>query len=141
MGLSQKQAGLKHGFRSGLEEKVAEQLEEAGIKVAYEETVIPYTTPATPHKYHPDFQLPSGIIIETKGRFLPADRKKHLTIKAQHPELDIRFVFTRSKATISKASKTTYADWCLKNGFLYADKLIPDGWLKEKPNNSKRKPI
>lgn len=137
MALSQKQAGLKHGFRSGLEEKVADQLVKAGIKVAYEETVIPYVTPVTPHKYHADFQLPNGIIIETKGRFLPADRKKHQLVKAQHPHLDIRFVFTRSSSPITKTSKTTYALWCTKNNFMYADKLIPAEWLKE-PH--KRKP-
>jgi hypothetical protein len=140
LALSQKQAGLKHGFRSGLEEKVAEQLKEAGISVAYESIKIPYTSPETPHKYCPDFPLGNGIIIETKGRFLPADRKKHLLIKAQHPELDIRFVFTRSKATISKTSKTTYGDWCSKHGFLYADKLIPAGWLKESKPTTTRKP-
>ena len=139
MALTQKQAGLKHGFRSGLEEKIAEQLEKAGIPVEYEKKVIPYTTPETPHKYHPDFELPNGIIIETKGRFLPDDRKKHKLVKQQHPELDIRFVFTRSKTPITKTSKTTYASWCEKEGFRYADKEIPEGWLKEKPQVNKRK--
>jgi len=124
---------VKAAYRSGLEETVAEQLRKAGIDAAYEEEKIPYVTPATPHKYTPDFRLPNGIYIETKGRFETADRKKHILIKAQHPDLDIRFVFTRSKTTISKASKTTYADWCDKNGFKYADKLIPEAWLKE-PN-------
>ncbi|MQR02362.1 hypothetical protein [Glaciimonas soli] len=72
-------------------------------------------------------------MTHSKGRFLTADRQKHLLIKQQHPELDIRFVFSRSKTTISKTSKTTYGDWCLKYGFKYADKSIPDAWLKEKP--------
>jgi len=81
--------------------------------------------------YTPDFLLPNGIIIESKGRFVAADRKKHLLVKQQHPDLDIRFVFTNSKAKISKGSKTSYGDWCDKNGFLYADKLIPEGWLNE----------
>lgn len=31
---------------------------------------------------------------------------------------------------ISKGSKTSYADFCNKNGFLYADKEIPDEWLR-----------
>ena len=47
----------------------------------------------------------------------------------QHPEFDIRFVFTSSKNKISKNSKTSYADWCDKNGFLYADKFIPEEWF------------
>lgn len=125
------QRHIEAAYRSGLEEAVAEQLRQAGVVAKYEETKIPYTTPATPHKYTPDFELPNGIFIETKGRYETADRKKHLLIKQQHPELDIRFVFTRSKQTISKTSKTTYADWCQKNGFLYADKWIPEAWLKE----------
>jgi hypothetical protein len=50
-------------------------------------------------------------------------------VKQQHPELDIRFVFTSSKSKISKNSKTTYADWCIKHGFKYSDKIIPDEWF------------
>ena len=123
-------AAHRLGFRSGIEVKVAKQLEEAGIKVEYETTKIRYVQPETKHTYTPDFVLPNGIIIETKGRFVAADRKKHLLIQKQHPDLDIRFVFQRSQNTINKGSKTTYADWATKNGFLYADKEIPDEWLK-----------
>lgn len=121
----------KYGFKSGLEESISNQLKENGIPIRYEEkeSVITYTIPASEHNYHPDFILPNGIIIETKGRFVLADRKKHLLIKAQYPHLDIRFVFTNSKNKISKGSKTTYAMWCEKNGFLYADKQIPNEWL------------
>jgi hypothetical protein len=122
---------LEAAYRSGLEEAVADQLKQAGIEAAYEEEKIHYVTPATPHKYTPDFRLPNGIYIETKGKFETADRKKHLLVKAQNPDLDIRFVFSRSKSTISKTSKTTYAMWCEKNGFLYSDKWIPEAWLKE----------
>jgi hypothetical protein len=121
--------GLKEGFRSGLEDKVAVQLRAAGFDPHYEEDVIPYTKPERIHKYHPDFRLRDGLYIETKGRFVTADRQKHILIKAQHPDIEIRFVFSNSKARISKSSKTTYADWCIKHGFLYADKLIPKDWL------------
>lgn len=124
--------GISEGYRSGLEEVVSEQLTKAGIEFEYESTKIDYIKPVTKHKYTPDFILHNNIIVETKGRFVTADRKKHLLIKEQHPTLDIRFVFSRSKTPISKQSKTTYADWCEKNGFKYADKLIPDAWLKEK---------
>ena len=127
---SRKQVAAKYGFRSGLELDISEALKEKGIDGEYEQHIIAYTKPATNHKYHPDFKLPNGIFVETKGRFLTADRKKHLLIKEQHPELDIRFLFTNSRARISKASKTTYADWCDKHGFKYADKIIPDSWLK-----------
>jgi hypothetical protein len=119
------------GFRSGLEEKVSQQLEALGINVEYETKKIKYVIPESVHTYTPDFELPNGIIIETKGRFLNDDRKKHLYIKSQKPEYDIRFVFSNSLAKLNKGSKTTYADWCNKHGFLFADKLIPEEWIKE----------
>jgi Phage endonuclease I len=125
--------GLEHGFRSGLEDRIASELTSRGIPVVYEdpEHVIRYTKPQRESRYTPDFVLPNGIIVETKGRFITADRQKHLLIKKQHPEKDIRFVFSNSRARISKQSKTTYADWCLKYGFKFADKSIPPGWLAE----------
>lgn len=118
-------------YRSGLEDKVAEQLRDAEIDADYEKYQISYEIPATSHHYTPDFVLPNGIIIETKGIFDVDDRKKHLLIQAQYPKLDIRFVFSSSKARIYKGSKTTYADWCSKYGFKYADHYIPDKWLRE----------
>lgn len=121
----------KHGFKSGLEENISQQIESNGIKVEYETEQVPYIVPASEHNYHPDFRLPNGIRIETKGRFVLADRKKHLLVKEQHPELDIRFVFTNSKNKINKKSKTTYAMWCEKHGFKYADKEIPNEWFLE----------
>lgn len=128
---AQRKAQISKGFRSGLEERIAQELTELGVGYTYEEQVIEYLKPARVSKYTPDFVLENGIIIETKGRFLTADRQKHLLVKKQHPDLDIRFVFTRSKTKISKQSQTTYADWCEKNGFLYADTSIPEAWLKE----------
>ena len=121
----------KYGFKSGLEENISIQIESKGIKVEYESEKVAYTIPASQHTYNPDFKLPNGIFVETKGRFVAADRKKHLLVKAQNPTLDIRFVFSNSKNKISKASKTTYGDWCDKNGIIYADKVIPDSWFEE----------
>ena len=59
------------------------------------------------------------------------DRKKHLLIRAQHPEKDIRFVFTRSATKLYKGARTTYSDWCVKYNFKFADKKIPDSWFNE----------
>lgn len=132
---SKKAVGLKLGFRSGLEKIVYSQIESMNIVPKYESFKIPYVIPASNHTYLPDFQLPNDIIIETKGRFMPSDRKKHLLIKKQYPNLDIRFVFSNSKARINKGSKTTYADWCNKNGFLFSDGEIPIEWFKEVKNN------
>ena len=123
--------GLKYGFRSGLEEKVAKQLESQGVDFTYEEDVVHYEKPARKAKYTPDFILANGIIIETKGRFVTADRQKHLLLKTQHPGLDLRFVFSNPNARISKLSKTTYAMWCNKHGFKYAKQYIPQAWIDE----------
>lgn len=128
---SSRALGLKQGFRSGLEEAIAAQLASAGVAAQYESTTIHYCKPMRPARYTPDWVLPNGIVIETKGRFVTADRQKHLLVKAQHPHLDIRFVFSNSRQRISKQSTTTYAMWCEKHGFKFADKLIPAAWLKE----------
>lgn len=122
-------------YRSGLEDSVAQQLKDAGIEVEYESIKIKFIQPAKVRTYTPDWVLPNGIIIETKGRFTSADRQKHLLIQEQHPDLDIRFVFSNPSAKINKASKTTYASWCEKHGFLYAKGLIPEEWLREPPKD------
>lgn len=126
-----REVGLREGFRSGLEEQVAAQLEALGVPYRFEQEKIEFLKPTRVSKYTPDFILPNGIIIETKGRFVTADRQKHVLVKKQHPHLDIRFVFSNSKAKISKTSKTTYADWCRKQGIKFADKLIPLDWINE----------
>lgn len=118
---------IKHGWRSGLEERVSKELDEAGIKYEYETQKIKYRVEED-RTYTPDFILPNGVIVETKGRFTTADRKKHLLIKKQHPTLDIRFVFQNSRAKLYKGAKSTYGQWCEKQGFVYADKSIPKEW-------------
>lgn len=125
----------KGTYRSGLEEVNSDLLKSFFIDPKYEQFYLEYVVPESKHKYTPDFVLPNGIIIETKGIWDAEDRKKHLLIKQQHPELDIRFVFSRSKTPIYKGSKTTYASFCEANGYLYADKKIPEEWLKEAPKS------
>ena len=123
---------IKHGYRSGFEHKVADQLTENKTKFEYETTVIDYIKPETKHTYTIDFTLPNGILVETKGRWVPGDRKKHLLIKKQHPELDIRIVFMSGKTKIRKGSKTTYGMFCDKHGILWSEKTIPESWFSEK---------
>lgn len=129
---TKRETAAKYGFRSGLELDLDESLKQVGIDGEYEKNKIKYTVPASEHTYTPDFKLPNGIYVETKGRFVAEDRKKHLLIKSQYPNLDIRFVFQNSKNKIRKGSKTTYADWCDKYGYKYADKTIPKEWLETK---------
>ena len=121
---------IKNGYRSGLEDDIAKDLNDRGVEFEYEKLRVQWQLIEN-KTYTPDFKLPNGIIIESKGRFVAADRKKHIIIKRQHPFLDIRFVFSNSRAKLYKGAKSTYGDWCSKYGFLYADKRIPDEWLKQ----------
>ena len=130
--LSTSEVSLKYGFRSGLEEKVADYLTSKGVGFSFETMKVSYIKPETKHIYTPDFILDNGIIIETKGRWLLDDRKKHILIRKQHPNLDIRILFQNANAKIRKGSKTSYADFCEKHGIPYAHREIPVAWLKEK---------
>ena len=130
---------IQAGYRSGLEELISNSLTEKGVTFEYEKLKIQWLDSKT-RTYTPDFLLlKNGIIIESKGRFISSDRRKHKEIKSQYPDLDIRFVFSNSRAKLYKGSKTTYGDWCDKHDFLYADKDIPDSWIKEKKVKSNGK--
>lgn len=126
-----KAKGMLMGFRSGLEGNNAKHLEALQVPVLYETFAIPYVVPQKAHRYTPDFLLPNGIIVETKGIWDATDRAKHLLVKLQYPELDIRVVFTRGKAPIYPGSATTCAEWADKHGFVWAEKLIPESWVRE----------
>jgi hypothetical protein len=133
---------LRAKYRSKLEEKVAKQLEDAGIDFTYEKVKIPYTVPAREAKYVSDFAINIGgklIILEAKGRFAhrggddAKERHKFLLLKQQYPDLDLRFVFQSAhKTKIYPGSKTTVAQWAETHGFPYSDKgTIPQSWLME----------
>lgn len=131
MSKRQRFRGIQEGYRSGLEESTAENLRERGVSFTYEEEKIKWTDLKI-RTYTPDFVLENGIIIETKGRFVSTDRRKHKEIKKQYPDLDIRFVFNNSRAKLYKGAKSTYGDWCDQHGFQYSDKIIPQEWLDER---------
>jgi hypothetical protein len=134
-----RRTAIRLGFRSGLEAIVSKQIEDAGIELRYETERINYTIPAREAKYTPDFKLPKPggfFFVETKGIWTVQDRAKHVLIKKQHPEIDIRFVFSNQNAKLYKGSPTTYAMYCEKHGFRYASKVIPDDWLEEAKSQS-----
>lgn len=135
-------------WRSGLEDQTAGDLDKRGIPYRYEDVKLRYERPPSSHTYLPDFVLDNGIVVETKGRFELDDRKKHLWIKNQHPDLDIRFIFTRSQSPLKKGAKSSYADWCKKYGFIFSDAprltkaerdvgaskpVVPQSWADEPP--------
>jgi len=124
-------------YKSKLEDQLAQQLEERGVPFEYEPVKLKYTVPAKVHTYTPDFALgpktaKRRIIIESKGYFTPADRKVIAYVKEQHPDLDLRMVFSRASTKIHKNSPTTYGMWCEKHDIPYADKgTIPEEWIEE----------
>lgn len=132
-------------FKSKLEEEFNNFLKKNEIAFAYENFTISYLKPARASRYTPDFSCPDknnnySIIFETKGHFVTSDRQKHLNIKQQYPNLDIRFVFSNSKNRIGKKSTTTYAKWCELKGFKYhciatTGKLLPAQWITEIKQN------
>ena len=114
-------------FRSKLEERIATLLQELGVSYEYESTRVPYTIQ---HFYNPDFILPNYVHLEAKGYWDAADRRKILAVKKENPDLDLRMVFQSPFNTISKKSKTTYAQWCEKHNIPWcAFHTIPIDWL------------
>ena len=106
--------GIKEGYRSGLEVTVSEQLTEEGIAWGYESYRIPYMPKRVQH-YTPDFNLGGRecdlkeIIVETKGRFVAKDRTKHLLLKEQYPNMDLRFVFSNPNARSKCGCGSTFS--------------------------------
>ena len=114
-------------FRSGLEKQVADLLSELGVSYEYESKKISYVIQ---HRYTPDFVLPNHVILECKGYWDAADRRKIKTIVKDNPDIDLRMVFQSPYNTISKKSKTTYAQWCENLGIPWTSfHDIPFDWL------------
>ena len=114
-------------FRSGLEESVAKLLEGLGVSYEYESKKISYVIQ---HHYTPDFVLPNHTVLECKGYWDPADRRKIKQVKKDNPDLDLRMVFQSPYNTISKRSKTTYAKWCERHDIPWCTfHEIPIEWL------------
>lgn len=133
---------LRPGFRSQLEEKIARQLDKAGVEYSYETEKLKYTVPARHATYTPDFVFPGKrkVYIEAKGRFghtrsqsaATAERQKLALIREQHPDIDLRIVFQNANLPIYPKSKTRYRDWADAHGIPWADKgVIPEEWINE----------
>ena len=117
----------KRTFRSKLEEQVAALLDQLKVPYEYESCQVAYTKQ---HHYNPDFILPNGIYLESKGYWDAKDRRKILAVVKDNPDIDLRMVFQAPFNKISKKSKTTYAQWCEKHGIKWAAvHAIPIDWL------------
>jgi hypothetical protein len=98
------------GYRNPYEARCARDL---GPGYQYEPVKLPYRLECS---YLPDFvDIAGKRIVEAKGLFDAADRRKLLAVKAQHPDYSIEIWFTNPERTISKLSKTRYRDWCDKH--------------------------
>lgn len=136
---------LVSGRRSKFEDTIAKELDDAGVKYDYETTAFEYQEPIRKNLaicgdcgssnllrtgwYTPDFFLENGIIIETKGRFTAADRRKQLAVRESHPDLRIVMLFM-SDNKIHKNSNTRYSDWCMQHNIEYAIGSPLKEWLK-----------
>jgi len=137
----------KSGKRSGFEEKVGKQLDDAGMEYTYETYSYEYEAPLRKNRsrclecgstslvreawYTPDFFLKNGKIIEAKGRFTAANRRLILAVRECHPELEENLLmFFMRDNKIHKSSDTTYSMWCEANGVPYAvGPDLPKEWL------------
>lgn len=133
-------------MRSKFESRIGKDLRDAGMPFDYEAFSYEYDEPLRKNRarcsecdstalvrtgwYTPDFFLENGVIIETKGRFTAADRRKMLAVKLEHPTLDIKMLFMRDNK-IHKNSTTFYSDWCMEHDYDFAIGSIKPEWLKE----------
>ncbi len=114
-------------FRSKFEAAVAASLNKRGLPFNYEGQALPYKIEAI---YTPDFILPNGVIVETKGLFDSDDRRKMVAVKEQNPHLDIRLCFMKADVKLSRAPRSlTYWQWAERNGFLWCEGAIPTSWF------------
>lgn len=123
-------------FRSEFELNIAKELEAQGLKWEYEPEKIPWYP--EPRYYTPDFKIyrPDGsyYYIEAKGFFTASARSKMKRVHATHPDIDIRYLFMCASNKVSSRAKkrpTTYAMWCEKQGHRWAEKTIPEEWVRE----------
>ena len=113
------------------EARVIEDLNERGVSYQYEPDKMAYYVE---RHYIPDLAVGS-MIVELKGYLRQDSQRKMKAIKAQYPDLDIRFVFQKASSTIQGAkkrkdgSKMTCAEWADRQGFVWAEGTIPEEWL------------
>ena len=114
-------------FRSKFEAAVAASLKKRGLNFHYEGQALSYVIQAF---YTPDFILPNGVIVETKGLFDSDDRRKMVAVKEQNPHLDIRLCFMKADVKLSRAPRSlTYWQWAERHGFLWSEGHIPTTWF------------
>lgn len=127
-------------YKSKLEENVAKQLKD--YCAFYEPHKYKYIVPSSEHTYTPDFYMSidevGDFYIECKGGgplygLTTETKQKMLLVKAQNPDVDIRFCFSNAYLLTGQGKgkpKITYGEWCDNNGFKYCEQKIPKEWLR-----------
>lgn len=113
--------------RSKLETEVEQALIAQGLSPSYETERFPYVLH---RKYTPDFKV-GDVYVEVKGWWPPAERAKFLAVIINNPGLPIFVALQRPYMTLSKQSKTTYAQWCDKHGIAWCPIPIPPDFMAQ----------
>lgn len=111
--------------RSQLEQDVEQALQSQGYQPQYETEKFPYVLH---RKYTPDFRV-GDVYVEVKGWWPSAERAKFLSVIFSNPDLPIFVALQRPLLTLSKQSKTTYAQWCSKHGIAWCPIPIPPDFM------------
>ena len=119
-------------MKGTFEKAVLSDLDSRGVSYMYEPDKLAYYVE---RHYIPDLKL-GTMIVELKGYFRQDSQRKMKAIKAQYPDMDIRFVFQKASATIQGAkkrkdgTKMTCSEWADRQGFVWSEGTIPEEWLK-----------
>jgi Autographiviridae endonuclease I len=106
-----------YSVRNAFEQRCGAKL---GPDFQYEAVKLSYQPPAK--SYTPDWINPdTKEIVEAKGYLRPTDRAKMLLVKRDNPGFTYRIIFQNPHRTISKQSRTTYAQWAEKHGFKWEE--------------------
>jgi hypothetical protein len=142
------------GFGSGFERTAYNLLKTSGVTFEYESDACKFqyiksihrglcsdcgsSKVGGQHEYTADFYVKNNsgkeYWVEIKGggySWTPATRAKHILLRDQFPDKEIRFVFCNENALIKKGSKTTNKQWCKRYGFVCAGGKFPKAWLEE----------
>ena len=145
--MARRKKSPNHPFRSLYEEKIGQWLKENKIKYEYEARKFEYHETLRKNRakcrdcgstnlvryawYTPDFFVGNHLIIEAKGRFTAADRRKILAARESVPELNKKLVmmFMRNNK-LNRRAKTTYTDWCATHGIdCIVGTKLKEAWL------------
>lgn len=119
--------------RSLLEQQVEEALVRQGLAPQYETEKFGYVLH---RKYTPDFKV-GDVYVEVKGWWPSAERTKFLAVIVNNPGLRIFVALQRPHQTLSKQSKTTYAQWCSRYGIAWCPIPIPPDFINQWMNGQR----